>query len=134
MTDEITLDRLVTVERKITAALEEKQKELDDLEAQREEVRATILAIMNERNEESVRTANGTVTRSVSTRYWATDWSAFHQYVLDHGALDLIERRVAQRNMKEWIEAHPNDFPPSLNIDRKYTITIRKPRKGASNE
>jgi len=31
--------------------------------------------------------------------------------------------------MKEWIETHRDDFPPALNIDRSYTVSIRKNRK-----
>lgn len=134
MSDEVTLDRLIAVDRRMTDARTQKQAELDAIEEQQKEVRATILAIMNERNEDSVRTASGTVTRSVKTRYWATDWAAIHQYVLEHGAVDLLERRIAQRNMGEWIKDHPDDFPPSLNVDREYTITIRKPRKGETDD
>lgn len=134
MTESITLDKLVAIDRKMTAVMEEKQAELDAIEAQRKEVRATILGIMNERNESSVRTANGTVTRSVRERYWTNDWPSFNKYVIEHGAVDLYEKRIHQGNMKEWVAEHPDDFPPALNIDREYTITIRKPKKGASDD
>jgi len=126
---DVTIDKLVAVDRKMTAKMEEIQAQLDEVEAQRKEVRKTILEIMNERNEESIRTASGTVTRSIKERYWTTDWPALHTYILEHGAVELLEKRVQQTNMRQWIEDHPNDYPPALNIDREYAITIRKPRK-----
>jgi hypothetical protein len=48
---------------------------------------------------------------------------------MDHGAPELLEKRVAQTTMKEWILTHPDDFPPGLNLSREYTIKITKPRK-----
>lgn len=134
MTDEITIDKLVAIDRKMSAVLEEKQAELDAIEAQRKEVRATILSIMNERNEDSVRTAHGTVTRSVRERFWTNDWNTFGKYVIEHGAVELLEKRIHQSNMRTWIDENPNDFPPNVNVDREYTVTIRKPKKGASDD
>jgi hypothetical protein len=84
---------------------------------------------MKEKGVESSRTKYGTVTRGVTERYWTGDWIALHQYIADHGALELLEKRVSQTNMKEWILTHPDDFPPGLNLSREYTIKITKPRK-----
>ena len=132
--NDITLDHLVSVDRKMTAKMSELQKELDAVEADRETVRLTIADMMKEQGVESVRTKHGTVTRVLKERYWASDWAVLHQYILEHGAIDLLEKRVAQTNMREWIENHRDDFPPALNVDRTYSISIRKPPKGAGDE
>lgn len=125
----ITIDKLIAIDKRMAEKLSEIQKQLDDVEEQRKVVRGTILEIMKEQNVESIRTPVGTVTRSVSDRYWPSDWTAMYAYILEHGAPELLERRVHQTNIKEWLEKHPNDHPPSLNVDRKYSITITKPRK-----
>lgn len=132
--NDITLDHLVSVDRKMTAKMSELQKELDAVEADRETVRLTIADMMKEQGVESVRTKHGTVTRVLKERYWASDWAVLHQYILEHGAIDLLEKRVAQTNMREWIENHRDDFPPALNVDRTYSISVRKPPKGAGDE
>lgn len=134
MSNAITLDHLVSIDRKMTAKMSELQKQLDDVETDRETVRSTIADLMKEQGVESVRTKHGTVSRVLKERYWATDWAVFHQYILEHGAIELLEKRVSQLNMREWIETHRDDFPPALNIDRSYTISVRKPPKGASDE
>lgn len=134
MNDALTLDHLVSIDRKMTAKMSELQKQLDDIESDRETVRSTIADLMKEQGVESLRTKHGTVSRTLKERYWATDWTVFNQYVLEHGAIDLLEKRVHQTNMREWIETHRDDFPPALNIERSYTISVRKPTKGASDE
>ena len=134
MSNDITLDHLVSVDRKMTAKMSELQKQLDGVETDRETVRETIASMMKEQGVESVRTKHGTVSRTLKERYWATDWTVLYQYILEHGAIELLEKRVSQTNMREWIETHRDDFPPALNIDRSYTISVRKPTKGASDE
>lgn len=129
MSSEITLDHLVSVDRKMTDAMSELQHKLDDIETQRSTVRESIADLMKEQGVDSVRTKHGTVSRTIKERYWATDWTALYTYILEHGAPELLEKRVHQTNMKEWIETHRDDFPPALNIDRSYTVSIRKNRK-----
>jgi len=123
----VTIDKLVAIHRKMESAMAEYQAKIDEIEEQRQEVRNTILDIMKEQKLESVRTDHGTVTKGVKDRYWSNDWSALHQYIVEHGAVGLLQQRIHETNMRDWIAAHPNDFPPSLNIDREYGITIRKP-------
>ena len=123
----VTIDKLVAIHRKMESAMAEYQAKIDEIEEQRQEVRNTILDIMKEQKLESVRTDHGTVTKGVKDRYWSNDWSALHQYIIEHGAVGLLQQRIHETNMRDWIAAHPNDFPPSLNIDREYGITIRKP-------
>jgi hypothetical protein len=123
----VTIDKLVAIHRKMETAMAEYQAKIDEIEEQRQEVRNTILEIMKEQKLESVRTDHGTVTKGVKDRYWSNDWSALHQYIVEHGAVGLLQQRIHETNMRDWIAAHPNDFPPSLNIDREFGITIRKP-------
>ena len=126
---DVTIDQLVGIHRKMDAALSELQAKMDAIDVQRNEVRATILNIMKDQKLETARTENGTVTKSIRDRYWTGDWAAMHAYIIETGAVDLLEKRIQQTNMREWIAAHPNDHPPSLNIDREYAISIRKPTK-----
>lgn len=131
MTD-LTIDKLVAIHRKMDAKLSELQAEIDDIESQRTEVRTTILELMKAQGLETARTEHGTVSKTIKERFWSSDWPALHQYIIDHGAVGLLQQRIHETNMREWIAAHPNDFPPSLNIDREYAITIRKPTKKES--
>ena len=40
--------------------------------------------------------------------------------------MELLEKRIHQSNMKEFMEQHPELHPPGLNVDSEYEITIRR--------
>lgn len=107
----------------LLAAYEKEDSKLkEDLEA----LEAEMLDKCKEENADSIKTPFGTIIRSVKARYWPADWEIFNQYVIDHEALGLLEKRVHQTNMASWLEEHPEDPPPGLNIDRKYTCSVRR--------
>ena len=107
----------------IKAAYEVEDRKLEEaMESLEEEM----LAKCKEEDADSIKTPFGTIIRSVKARYWPADWDVFNQYVLDNEALGLLEKRVHQTNMGQWLEEHPDNPPPGLNIDRKYTCSVRK--------
>ena len=75
---------------------------------------------------DSLRTEFGTVTRRVAKRYWTNDWHSFHEFLKEHGALELLEKRIAQTNMSTFLEENPDLLPPGLNVDSRYTVTVRR--------
>jgi hypothetical protein len=127
---EITADRLVKAYIKMRdarAVLKAKYEE-DDLaiKEKMEMVEQNLLETCKTTGAESIRTAHGTVIRSVQTRYWTGDWAAMHKFIRDNDALDLVERRVSQLNMKNFLRENPDLMPPGLNVDNKYTVTVRR--------
>jgi hypothetical protein len=77
----------------------------------------------------SVRTAEGTIILSQKTRYYTDDWDSFKQFVVQHDALDLFEKRIAQKNMSMFLEENPGVVPAGLNSMSEYAVTVRKPTK-----
>ena len=96
------------------------------LEEQQDTVAEAMLEKCKEEDADSIKTPFGTIIRSVKQRFWPADWDVFNQYVLDNEALGLLEKRVHQTNMVTWIEEHPDSPVPGLNIDRRYTCSVRK--------
>lgn len=87
-----------------------------------------LLAICNETNATSIKTDKGTVIRKLNERYFCSDWDNFRDYVLEHQALELLERRIHQGNFKEFIaEREKEGLPPGVNVMREYGVTVRKP-------
>jgi hypothetical protein len=68
----------------------------------------------------------GTVIRGVSTRYWTSDWEAMHNFIKENDAVDLLERRIAQKAMGEFLKANPDKMPKGMNVESKYTVTVRR--------
>lgn len=77
----------------------------------------------------SMRTPHGTIMKSVKTKYWASDWDEFKKFLLKNEALDLVERRIHQGNMAEFLKENPDKVPVGLNVDSEYTATVRRSNK-----
>ena len=113
------------------------KKKLDKIyEEKKEVIEAQMLAITNqlheiceEQNASSIRTDSGTIIRSVSTDYTTTDWDAMHSLVLKHQAPHLLWKRINNSAMRDFLDEHPDEYPPGLRIDSKYTVTVRRPTK-----
>lgn len=127
----VPADKLVGIYRKIRDAIHEKEEahkaELAELRAQQELVSNALLALCNEQNLDSIRTSAGTVTRTTATRYWTSDWESMHKFIQEHEALYLLEQRIHNGNMRQFLEDNPDDLPVGLNADTKYVIRVRKP-------
>ena len=97
------------------------------LKADMEQIEQALLAICNQDNVKGLRTNHGTVTRQIKDRYFCTDWDHFKKFVETEGSIDLLERRISQRNFKEFMaEREGEGLPPGVNVLREYDIVVRK--------
>ena len=127
----VPMDRLAKIYLKIRSAKETLTKEyetkLDELEQQRKLVANAIKDQMQMAgNLKSVRTDYGTVVLSKKTRYWTQDWDSFKDFIITHNAIDLMEKRIAQKNMADFLEQNPGTVPPGLNADTEYVVSVRR--------
>jgi Siphovirus Gp157 len=125
----IPLDKLVAIHAKIKAKQAKLDKELADLEEQREEIRLAIKDQMKALGLTSVKTSSGTVSLMKSTRYNTQDWDSFKAFVLEHQVVDLLEKRIAQSNMAQFLEENPGVLPPGLNSTTGFDIRVTPIRK-----
>lgn len=123
---DVTANQLVKIYLKIRDKRAELSKQDSDLEEQQNVIEAELLSICKETGADGLRTEFGTVTRSVKKRFWTSDWSSFYDFVKEHNALELLEKRVAQSNMATFIEENPDAVPPGLQVDSRYTAVIRR--------
>jgi hypothetical protein len=126
-------DQLVRVYIKIRDAKAKLKTEFEEasirLDEHMEVVEAELLALCKTTGQDGGRTNHGTFTRTVKTRYWTSDWKSMHAFIKENDALDLLEQRVSQGNMKAFLKENPDKLPAGLNVDSKYSITVRRPTK-----
>lgn len=125
----IPLDKLVAIHAKIKARQEKLDAELAELEEARTEVRLAIKDQMKALGLTSVQTSYGTVSLSKKTRYNTQDWDSFKAFVLEHQVIDLLEKRIAQANIAQFLEENPGVVPPGLNSITEFDIRVTKARK-----
>jgi nitrogen-specific signal transduction histidine kinase len=129
----VSMDKLAKVYRKMSARVQELtqdyENEVEQIKAQQEQVKNALKDMMLELGVSSVRTDQGTVVLSTKTRYNTQDWDSFKTFMLEHDAIDLLEKRIAQGNMAKFLEENPGLLPPGLNSNTEYAISVRKPTK-----
>ena len=126
-------NQLVKVYIKIRDAKDIKKKQMEaeiaDLEQQLDAVEQELLEICKATGQDGGKTQYGSFTRSVKTRYWTSDWDSMYKFIREHDAPDLLERRIAQSNFSQFIQENPDKMPAGVNIESKYSITVRRSSK-----
>lgn len=130
--NDTNLDELVKIYLTIRSERERILHEYDakdkELKAEMAVIEQSMLAICNETNADSIKTANGTVMRRMSERFYCNDWANFSEFVLQNQAVELLERRIHQGNFKEFMQEHADEgLPPGVNVMKEMGITVRKP-------
>lgn len=129
----IDADKLVAVYIKMRDERDRLTREhetaLEDLKTQMEVIEQSLLDLCKTNGQDGGKTRHGTFTRTVRTRYWTSNWDAMRQFIRDHDALDLMELRLHQTNMKQFLADNPTTFPEGLNVESRYAITVRRATK-----
>jgi hypothetical protein len=129
----IPIDKLVKIYRKIKLEVDTMTKEydtrLEELKAAQDEIKFALKDQMQALGVSSVKSPFGTVSMRQSTRYSTNDWGSFKEFILEHGAVELLEKRIAQTNMVQFLEENPGVLPPGLNSISEFNIVITKPTK-----
>jgi hypothetical protein len=126
----VNVEHLVKAYIKMRDARQQLQREFDEaddrIKQQQDAVQQALLELCKETGTDGLKTSAGTVTRTVKTRYWTSDWNSMKNFIKEHDAFELMEQRVHQTNMKSFLEENPNLMPPGMNIDSRYAITVRR--------
>lgn len=107
----------------------ELEEQIKEIKAQQQLVADKLLALCNEQGANTISTDEGTVSRRLQSSYWTSDWESFYQFVEGHSAYHLLEKRIHNGNMKEFLTANPDAIPAGLQANQKYVIHVRKPTK-----
>ena len=129
----VPMDKLAKVYRRMQSRVQELtaqyESEIEDIKRQQDVVKIALKDQMLKLGVSSVRTDQGTVVLSTKTRYNTQDWDSFKEFIKEHDALDLLEKRIAQTNMATFLSENPSLVPAGLNSMTEYAISVRKPPK-----
>lgn len=108
------------------AITREYEAKVNEIKEQMEAVEQALLEICKTTGQDGGRTTHGTFSRTVKTRYWTNDWGSMHSFIKEHDAIHLLEQRIHQTNMQEFLRDNPGTLPQGLNADSRYSITVRR--------
>ena len=125
------VEKLVTVYLKVRTAIRDKEDEhkaeMAELKEQYELLGDKLLKLCNGLNSDSIKTPAGTISRRITSSYWTSDWDSMYDFIQQHDAAHLLERRINNRAMQEFLEDNPDELPMGLQADKRYTVQVRKP-------
>ena len=111
------------------ALTREYDAKINEIKEQMELIEEALLEICKATNQDGGKTPYGSFSRSVKTRYWTNDWDSMYSFIKQHDAIQLLEQRVHQSNMKQFLTENPGVLPQGLNTDSRYAITVRRATK-----
>ena len=130
LVEDQNLEQLTKVYLKIRDAKDtltsEYKQAYADLDAQLAVIGQQMLETCKEMGADSIRTPHGTIIRSVKSRYWTNDWDSMYDFIEETGAFGLLEKRLHQTNMKDFISENPELIPKGLNVENEYTVVVRR--------
>lgn len=132
--DEQSVDELSTEYLQIRKERDEIKQYYDHMDKLLEEkivvIESKLLDILNKQEASSVSTKSAIVIRRISNRYNPSNWNAVYDMIHKHKAFGLLQKRVHDTNMKQFLEENPDEYPEGLNVDSRYAITVkRKPQE-----
>jgi hypothetical protein len=109
--------------KELSAAFEEQDKKI---EVQMDMVEAELMNLCKSIGADSIRTKHGTIYRSVKTRYETSDWENMYKFIKEHDIPQVLVRSINTANMKQFLDENPTAMPIGMNVNNKYTVTIRR--------
>jgi hypothetical protein len=129
----VDLDTLTTIYIKIRDKRADNKRAFEaddnDLKEQMDLLENQMLDVCKDMNADSIRTPHGTIIRSVKSRYWTNDWDSMYDFIEERGAFGLLEKRLHQTNMKDFLSENPNVFPLGLNVENSYSVVVRRSKE-----
>jgi len=129
----LPLDKLAAIYIKIRDAKDkltaDYKQQYADLEEQMSVLEAEMLETCKTMNADSIRTKAGTIIRSIKSRYWTNDWDSMYRFIKDNDAYGLLEKRLHQTHMKEFLSENPDLLPMGLNVESEYTVVVRRSKE-----
>ena len=124
-----TAGKMVAAYIKLREAIQAKEDEIKALKEKQALVSASMLDLCSKEDIDSIKTPFGTLTRRIYSSYWTSDWDQMYKFIAENDAYHLLEKRIHNAHMKEFLEENPDALPIGLQSDRKYAVSIRKPTK-----
>ena len=127
---EVTPDKLTKTFLKIRAKRSllsaEFKKEDDKLQQQQDRIKQAMLDHCERHNVQSVNRSEGLFFTSNKSKFWASDWDAMHTFIKEHNVPELLDKRLNQTNIREFLEENPTLVPDALNTETELVISVRK--------
>lgn len=126
----LTVDQVIAgylkLRDKKSLILTNAKNEAEAIDAQLQKFEAWIKAQADAQGVTSFRTKHGTAFLTTSDYANVADWDAVLDFVKEHGAYDLLEKRISKNAVRGYIDLNKS-IPAGVNYGTRLDVNIRKP-------
>ena len=126
--DDNKIEKLMQASVNMRDKIDELEKQISEIKIQRDKVDMALNEACRTLNVTSLKTKVGTLSRTLKTRYWSSDWPSMYDFILENKLPEFFEKRLVQSAIKEYLEQNPDKAPPGLQATSEYTVRITKSR------
>ena len=126
--DDNKIEKLMQASVNMRDKIEELEKQISEIKISRDKVDMALNEACRTLNVTSLKTKVGTLSRTLKTRYWSSDWPSMYDFILENKLPEFFEKRLVQSSIKEYLEQNPDKHPPGLQATSEYTVRITKSR------
>ena len=127
--DNNKIEKMMQASVNMRDKIDELEKQISEIKIQRDKVDMALNEACRTLNVTSLKTKVGTLSRTLKTRYWSSDWPSMYDFILENKLPEFFEKRLVQSAIKEYLEQNPDRSPPGLQATSEYTVRITKSRE-----
>lgn len=125
LTPEFIIQKYIELRDKRAALKKEWSEKDEELRTASDKLEAWLLKKMDAANTDVIKNKSGTAYTTIDTRISCADWTTFWSWVLENDRVDMLEKRISSRAVKDYIEEN-GTLPPAVNVMREKTVVVRK--------
>ena len=97
------------------------------VKAEMDRIEGKMMTFLNNTGLESANTKSGTFFKRTTTSCKVSDWDSTLPFIQEHGLWNMLEQRVSNTAVAEYIELN-KEVPPGLSITREVAISVNRPK------
>ena len=129
----LSLEKLTKVYLKMTAKRTELKSAFDAeynlLTQERDKVKQALLNYCKENNVDSLKLQKVCFTVQLSRVIGRVIGNPCTNLYLRTRVPEFFDKRLNQKNVRQYLEENPDKLPKGLNSDSSYTLSVRRPKK-----
>lgn len=85
-------------------------------------------SVLDQTNSSSIKTDSGTIHNTTKVTASVADVAVFMDFIKAHDAWELLDKKANAPAVRDWIEAHPGNIVPGVNLTQHTTVGVRRPK------
>ena len=126
--DDNKIEKMMQASVNMRDKIDELENKITEIKTQKDKVDLALNEACRTLNVTSLKTKVGTLSRTLRTRYWTSDWPEMYKFIKENDMPEFFEKRLVQSIVKEFLEQNPDKAPPGLQATSEYTVRITKSR------